>query len=226
MRKPILAVIILVFIGLNSLAQSVDVYNYRGVSAVLRHASEVHFRSDQKVEFALNVLLEVDNDSCMIRVLDMVPKADMAKVISFQYKIMDPSGKVLLKQKVRKSMYESVADFMPVNSTTDYFRRNDVLMVELDFRLLLTNLQAAYVWPIIDGVPIAQDISLRLIWDNITLFTKNSNVDDYVERGFYDGREFLLWQIKKLTPSGGEFSSGFAKNPRIELFQVSDTIPE
>lgn len=228
MRKSISAFIFILIVELNCFAQSTVgyVFDYNGVVSVLRHASEVHFRADQKVEYALNVLFEVDSDSSLVRILDMVPRAESAKVISFQYKIMDPLGKVLLKQKVRKSMYESVSDFMPLNATTDYFMRNELLSVELDFRLLLSNLQVAYTWPSITDILVAQNVSLRLVWDNALLFTKTSNVDEFVERGFYDGSEFLLWQIKKLTPSGGEFSGGFVEKPKVELYQVRDSIPE
>ena len=128
----------------------------------------------------------------------------------------------MLKQKVRKSMYESVAEFMPVNMASEYLRRHQVVRVELDFRLILTNLQVPFTWPNVEGAQFADNVSLRLMWSSPTLYTKTTNIDDGVTTGIYDGNEFLLWQIDKLTPQGGELAGKFVKSPFVELVQVKD----
>lgn len=223
MRKAFV-IVVFVLIGRSLWANAnVDSVNvYRGITAILRHATEVHFMYDNCAEFAVNVMFEIDNDSSMLRVANMVPLANTVSVLKFQYKILNPSGKVLLKQKVRKSHYDSIKDFLPINATSEYLARHEVIRVELDFRLRLTEITEPIQWPNINGVQSIQNISLRLLWDSPLLFSKTSNIDQEAISGLFEGYDYLLWQIDSLTPQGAKFEASYISNPSVKLVQNID----
>lgn len=192
---------------------------YGHIATVVRHATEVHFMYENQVEYAVNAVFEVNSDSSMLRIADMVPESASVLVRSFRYKILLPSGRVLLKEKVRKSRYDSVMDFMPISYASEYFTQGGVLLVEVDFRLLLTEVDGAIVWPNFDGVAKVGEVSFRLLWDSPLLFTKTSNIDAMAESGVSDGCDYLLWRMVELSSGGGVFDGGLVANPSLELVQ-------
>lgn len=198
---------------------------YCGVVRIVRFATELHFMPDSRAEFAVNALFEVDGGIGALKISHLVPSARHTTVKKFQYQIFSPSGKLIKNWRVRRASYDAVKDFMPIATAAEYFLGFDVMRFELDFRVVLEEMQGYYQWHK-PGVAEASDVSLRLMWDDEGLFDLDTNIKYMAKKGVFDGAEFLLWHMTNLTPQGGEFVDGFIKAPFVRVSQKSSPTSE
>lgn len=182
-----------------------------------RYVTDIRRVAEDAKELSINVLFCVsDNDIVDLSTI-AVPLAEKQQITSCLIRVYDRSGTLMHKEKLRKLTLKEFYTFNPMGIASRYLRQGEPLKIELDFKVLVVKPDKFFVWPAITNIHTTiEDISLRLNFDNPEDFEYETNMQ--TERvNTSDGGYYYLWNLKKLTPDGGEFNGSYIKVPSVKI---------
>lgn len=189
-----------------------------GFCRIERYVTDIRRVGEDAKEISVNVLFYVDyRDEQGLFVLN-VPSAEKLKITSYTVRVYDKEGHLIQKGKVKKPSISEFSKFNPQIFASKHMDGGPPFKVELDYKLIVIKPKGFYEWPAISGVISSIDqTSLRLNFGEPDDFEFNSNMDVIQEKDINTGGFYYLWNIKKLTPNGGEFNGANLETPFVKI---------
>lgn len=185
---------------------------------ILRYVTDVKSVAEDAKELSVNMLFQLNSTHESGSFKFNIPSADKIRVVSYTVRVFDSNGELIYKDKKKRTSVNEFSSFNPRFIASKHLGHTLPLTVEWDFRLIVYKPNGEYRWPsICAGYQQIDEASLRLNFEEVDEFKFTSNIEANQAKDIKTGAMYYLWNIKKLTPDGGEFNNEKVVFPNITI---------